>query len=103
VTLIKKPLAEYDGLFKKVDARTAKIVESIRDHEATTEAIRQARDDLHKRFMVWDELIAQWQDLPVETGNIAETLVRTTYRLVARHFPQDQDWTRAPGSVESRS
>ena len=103
VTLIKKPLAEYDGLFRKLDARTAKIVDMVRDHEACIEAIRAARDDIHKRFMLWDDLIPQWQALPVEIGSTAETLVRTTYRLVVRHFPQGQDWGLTMGGVESRS
>ena len=103
VALIKKPLGEYDGLFRKIDARTAKVVELVKDHEAYIEAIRGARDDLHKRFMLWDDLIPQWQALPVEAGSAAEALVRTTYRLVVRHFPQDQGWTLTMGSVESRS
>jgi hypothetical protein len=103
VTLIKKPLAEYDGLFRKLDARTAKILEMVQDHEACIEAIRAARDDIHKRLMLWDELIPQWQALPVEIGSAAETLVRTTYRLLVRHFPQDQGWERTFGGLDQRS
>ncbi|MBV8538018.1 MAG: hypothetical protein JO128_20650 [Alphaproteobacteria bacterium] len=102
VTLIKKPLAEYDGLFRKVDARTAKILDMVRDQDACIEAIRAARDDLHKRFMLWDDLIPQWQELPVEMGSAAETLVRTTYRLVVRHFPQEQGWERTFGGLDQR-
>ena len=103
VTLMKKPLGEYDGLFRKLDARTAKILEMVRDPDACIEAIRAARDDIHKRFMLWDDLIPQWQALPVEIGSAAETLVRTTYRLVVRHFPQEQGWDRTFGSLDQRS
>ena len=103
VTLIKKPLSEYDGLFRKLDARTAKILEMVRDHEAYIEAIRAVRDDMHKRFMLWDELIPRWQALAVEVGSTAETLVRTTYGVVVRHFPQDQGWGLTFGGVDKRS
>ena len=103
VALIKKPLGEYDGLFRKIDARTTKIVELVKEHEAYIEAIRVARDDIHKRFMLWDDLIPQWQALAVEASAAAEALVRTTYGLVVRHFPQEQGWNLTLGSVASRS
>ncbi len=103
VTLIKKPLGEYDGLFRKLDARTAKIFEMVRDPDACIEAVRAARDDIHKRFMLWDDLIPQWQELTVEIGSTAETLARSTYRLLVRHFPQDQGWDRTFGGLDSRS
>jgi hypothetical protein len=103
VTLIKKPLGEYDAMFRKIDTRTAKILDMVREHDGYVEAIRQARDDIHKRFMLWDDLIPQWQALAVEAGSAAETLVGTTYRLVVRHFPQDQGWNLTFGGVDSRS
>jgi hypothetical protein len=103
VTLIKKPLGEYDGLFRKIDARTAKILDMVREHEAFVEAIRQARDDIHKRFILWDDLVPQWQALPVEISSTAEALVRTTYRLVVRYFPQDQGWGLTFGGPDQRA
>lgn len=103
VTLMRKPLGEYDGLFRRLDARTAKILDVFRDYEAHIVAIREARDDLHRRFMLWDELIPQWQALAVESSSAAEALARTTYRLVVRQFPQEQGWNLQLGSVESRS
>lgn len=103
VTLMKRPLAEYDGLFRKVDARTARILEVFRDYDAEVAAIRQARDDIHRRFMLWDDLVPQWQALAVEVSGASEALVRATYRLVVRHFPQDQGWQLQFGDVGSRS
>ena len=103
VTLMRKPLAEYDGLFRQVDARSSGVLEVFRTYEAHLAAIRQARDDIHRRFMPWDELIPQWQVLAVEVGSAAETLVRLTYRLLVRHFPQDQGWELQFGGVGSRS
>jgi len=53
--------------------------------------------------MLWDELIPRWQALAVEVGSTAETLVRTTYGVVVRHFPQDQGWGLTFGGVDKRS
>jgi hypothetical protein len=92
VTLMKKPLAEYDGLFAEVDARTGDILRVLQTFDAQVQFVRNRRDDLHRRFMPWDELIARWQSLPVEMTAEAEALLRDTYRFVARQFPQSTDW-----------
>lgn len=92
VTLMKKPLGEYDGLFRQLDTQTSGIVDILRDHDAQVAAIRHSRDEIHRRFMLWDDLIPQWQALPVEISSAAEALVRLTYRLVVRHFPQEMGW-----------
>jgi hypothetical protein len=102
ITLMRKPLGEYDGQFRKVDARTSKILEVFRDYDAEVAAIREARDQIHRRFMLWDDLIPQWQALAVAPGSAAEALVRTTYRLVVRHFPQDVGWQLQFGDLGSR-
>lgn len=103
VTLMRKPLAEYDALFRQVDARTSRVLEVFRTYDAHLAAIRQARDDIHRRFMPWDELIPQWQVQSVEVGSTAEGLVRATYRLLVRQFPQDMGWELQFGGVGSRS
>jgi hypothetical protein len=103
ITLIKKPLAEYDGLFRQIDARASGILEVVRTYDTQVKIIREARDELHRRFMLWDELVAKWQEQPIEIGGPAETLIRATYRLVVRHFPQDTEWNLQFGQVESRS
>ena len=92
VTLIRKPIGEYEGQFRLIDAQTSGILNLIRDHSAQVAAIRQARDNLHKRFMIWDDLVPRWQDLAVEVSPSAEVLIRATYRLVVRNFPQDTRW-----------
>ncbi len=103
ITLMKKPLVEYDGLFRQIDARTASILDIFRDYNGHVTAIRQARDDIHRRFMLWDDLIPPWQDLAVEIGGGAEGLVRRTYRLLARHFPLEFGWDLQFGGLGPRS
>jgi hypothetical protein len=103
ITLIRKPLGEYEALFRRIDSRTGSILEVFRSYDAQVKSIREARDDLHRRFMLWDDLVPKWQDQPIDVGGAAETLIRATYRLVVRHFPQDTEWQLQTGQVESRS
>ncbi|HEX9465344.1 MAG TPA: hypothetical protein VGB82_22295 [Alphaproteobacteria bacterium] len=103
ITLIRKPLGEYEGLFRQLDARTSGILEVFRTYDAQVTSIREARDDLHRRFMIWDELVVQWQNQVIEVSGPAETLIRATYRLVVRHFPQATEWQLQLGNIESRS
>jgi len=103
IQLMRKPLGEYEALFRGIDAKTSGILNIMRGYDALIPAVRETRDDLHKRFMIWDELVPKWQDQVVELGGNAEALIRATYRLVVRHFPQGTDWSLQFGGVESRS
>jgi hypothetical protein len=97
--LIRKPIGEYEGHFRLIDAQTTGILNLVRDYNSQLVAIRQARDDLHRRFMIWDDVVPRWQDLSVAMGPPAEMLIRATYRLLARNFPQDTVWPLQFGSL----
>ena len=59
--------------------------------------IRDTRDTLHQRFMLWDSLIEQWSSVPLERSGPLDRLVRVTYQFCARHFPQANDWSLTRG------
>ncbi len=101
LVLMRRPLGEYEGIFRQIDARTTGILNVFKNYEVLVAAVRQTRDDLHRRFMLWDELIVKWQELPVEMSPAAEALIRATYRLMARHFPQSTDWGLQFGNLGS--
>ena len=99
LVLMRKPIAEFDGIFNQADGQTSEIVSVLGNFEGQIAFIRETRDSLHGKFMLWDALIQQWQDLPVEIGTPAETLLRATYRFMARHFSQDESWTLQYGQL----
>lgn len=99
LTLMKKPLGECEAIFAEVDARSRDILGVLKTFEAQVEYVRNRRDDLHRRFMAWDELIPRWQGLAVEMTAEAETLLRDTYRFVVRQFPQTADWQLQFGNL----
>jgi hypothetical protein len=102
LTLMRKPFGEYESIFRAIDARTNGIVALVRNFDAQVTAIRTTRDELHRRFMMWDELIPQWQELAVEMTPAAENLIRVTYRFTARQFPQSTDWELQFGDLGPR-
>ena len=90
--LMKKPVDEIASLFEQIDVNTGEIMNTMRKFAAQIRYIRGGRDDLHQRFLRWDDLLTKWEGVAIEQGPIVDRLVRITYQFVARHFPQGNDW-----------
>lgn len=58
--LIRAPLADFDSMFTQADAQTGEILAVLRNIGAQTKFIREMRDELHHRLMLWDEMITPW-------------------------------------------
>ncbi len=91
--LMKRPVEEIATIFEQLDANTGEILNTMKKFAAQIRYIRDTRDTLHQRFMLWDDLIEQWQGLSLERSAVLDRLVRVTYRFAARHFPQGNDWS----------
>jgi hypothetical protein len=92
--LMRTPVDEYRDAFANVDAQFAEMLNVLRKPDEMIAFIRRNRDELHQRLMIWDSLVSQWE--PEDAGRRSkrlETLLRATYRFVARRFPVDQDWS----------
>lgn len=92
-TLMKKPVEEIAALFDKLDADTGEILITLRKFPSQIRYIRDTRDDFHQRFMMWDGLLAEWKDVPLERSLRVDRLVRVSYRFLAHHFPLDSEWS----------
>ena len=91
--LLKSPVTEFAGIFQGVDAQTGELLSVLRNLKHQIDFVRKMRDELHGRFMRWDEMIELWDPVPAERGDAIESALRTTYRFLARYFPQRTDWT----------
>jgi hypothetical protein len=92
--LMRSPIDDYRTSFNNIDAQSAEILNVVRKPDELVAFIRKNRDDLHQRLMIWDSLVEEWKE--EEAGSRSkrlETLLRATYRFVARQFPADQDWS----------
>ncbi len=90
--LIRPPMTNYNNLFDQVDAQTCEILIVLKDVARQVKLIRDARDELHFGFMIWDQMVDRWKFQPVERGEEAELLIRDTYKFLARNFEQSQAW-----------
>ncbi len=91
--LLREAISDIETVFEIVDAQTCEILTVLRSFDAYVGHIREARDDLHRRFMDWDEILEPWETEEAnERGDEVEQLIKRTYRLLAQKFPQTQDW-----------
>jgi len=91
--LMKKPVDDIAGILLQVDANTGEVFNVLKRLPEVIGYIREKRDELHQRFMLWDDILPAWKSMPMERDGRIDKLVRTTYRFVARHFPQDSEWS----------
>jgi len=90
--LMKQLVDEITAMFEQVDANTGEIVNTMKKFSSQIRYIRDTRDGLHQKFMIWDGLITEWKDVPLERSLKVDRLVRISYRFLAHHFPLDSEW-----------
>ena len=91
--LIERAKAEYQAIFDAIDDRTSDVVPMLRDIDESIIYIRRMRDDLHIRFLAWDDLLYEWKDNLVEYSIKVNELLRTTHQFLAPRFMTFTDWT----------
>ncbi len=92
--LMRAPIDDYRTAFNSIDAHFAEILNVIRKPDEMVAFVRKNRDDLHQRLMIWDALVEEWREEEASArSKRLESLLRATYRFVARRFPADQDWS----------
>ncbi len=91
--LLRDAIEDIETVFDMVDAQTCEILTVLRSFDLHIGHIREARDDLHRRFMDWDEIIEPWKsEAGTERGDEVEQLIKQTYQLLAQKFAQAQEW-----------
>jgi hypothetical protein len=91
-TLLMRPVAHIAARFDELYADTGEIGGVLLMLDAHVALVRQTRDDLHTRLMLWDPVIAQWQMLVPSRNPATEAAVRQLYQFAAQHFAQGKDW-----------
>lgn len=90
--LIERAVAEYKAMFDDIDERTGAVVPLLRDIDDSIVYIRKMRDDLHVRFLAWDDLLKQWEPRLVEYSFKVNELLRATHQFLAPRFMSFTDW-----------
>lgn len=90
--LIRPATQSFIGLFDQVDAQTSEIMSVLKSYDSMVKFVREMRDELHQRLVMWDEIIPTWEIGLDRRRDSIRDAVRATYRFVAFHFPQTHDW-----------
>ncbi|MEE9597841.1 MAG: hypothetical protein V3V96_13785 [Acidiferrobacterales bacterium] len=95
--LLQRARSEFGMKFKAVNAQNCEMLTVLRGFDLYVQHIRDTRDDLHHRFMDWDETIKQWQaEEATAPSDEATLLIKQTYHFLAVRFTKTQKW----GSVK---
>jgi len=90
--LMQPPVKDFTQIFEQVDEQSVKLVPMLKAFNKQVVFIRDVRDELHQKMLIWDEAIEKWDfDLSHKSKQCREA-VQFTYRFVAFNFPQNQDW-----------
>ena len=97
--LLNPALLDVEMQFEQLEASTCEIVTVLKKFNKHVDLIRKTRDDLHNRFMVWQELLDHWQgDIAVDQpSDDLHRVIKKTYQFAAKYFTQAQTWTAAAG------
>lgn len=90
--LLDPVIKKFDRTFTEIDAQTCEVLVILKNFEPTVQTIREARDDLHQRFMIWGEMVDGWQGLIMEEDPKIERQLKVTYQFLARNYMQSQSW-----------
>jgi hypothetical protein len=83
---------DFQARFDAIDNQTSEIIVVLQNLDAKKVSIRRSRDDLYKRLMAWDDLLASWHNAQVSKSKSVIELVRDTYRFLAPRYMQVQEW-----------
>lgn len=98
--LLEAGIEEWHNRFQSVDADHADVMGALRDVEARIIALRDTRDDLWQRMLVWDDLLREWDFAVIKRSAEALKLIDKTYRFLAPRYMEVDEWVLASTLVE---
>jgi hypothetical protein len=92
--LMKKPLADFQENFDRIDKETSEIMTVLSALDAKREQVRELRDELYVRFEAWEEIVEKWRGVDLQDPqefNIPNAL-RELYRFLAQRYLEVDEW-----------
>jgi hypothetical protein len=90
-SLLEVPIKEQFEKFTEFDTYMTDIINIMRHFDAQVNFIRGERDAFHQTYMLWENLLIQWNEFPGGRNDAASNLVNETYRFAAQHFVRTAD------------
>lgn len=90
--LMEVAAPEFVERFEEIDMKTSEIMTAMRNMAEQKKYVRQQRDDLYCRLVIWDDMFEWWDQVVLENnGDNVETM-RESYRFLAPRFMQTDEW-----------
>ena len=90
--LMRRPQGELQNIFDQVDGMSGEILSLLKNLTRQIEFIRESRDELHQRMMLWDESIEKFATIQVERSPENEAMMKEFDRFLARNFIVEKPW-----------
>lgn len=90
--LMGPPIKDFNQIFDTVDLQMRDVPYTLKTFSKQLIFIREMRDELHQKMLIWDEAIEYWDIDLSHKSKASREAVQFTYRFVAFNFPQSQDW-----------
>jgi len=89
--LFNAAIEDFTARFETVDAQTGEIMAALKNLDTVKAYLREHRNDLRVRLVVWEDILLKWLRRPVRASREMEDLVDETYRFLApRYMPVDK-------------
>jgi hypothetical protein len=90
--LILRPIDAFEKVFGEADDASKSIVNTLKNLNQHIDVIRGTRDRLHAQLMLWDDILAQWQELSAEISVANEKTIKDLYRFLAQNYLTQKSW-----------
>jgi len=91
-SILAKPIKDFGAVLEEVDAGLVEILPTLKLYPQRVQFIREKRDRLRERYLLWEEVLEMWNNVPLEQCAEASYAIQETYRFAASRFPQGQKW-----------
>jgi len=91
-SILARPIKEFGAVFEEIDAGLGEILPTLQLFPQRVQYIREKRDKLREKYLVWEEILAMWDNVPLEFCAESSYAIQETYRFAASRFPQGQKW-----------
>jgi len=92
--LMKKPIADYQSRFSRIDAQTGNILTVLSNLDVQRDYVSGVRNEMYVRLEAWQEIIERWRGvnpLYPQDFNIGKGL-RDLYRFLAQRYMEVDEW-----------
>jgi len=98
--LLDTGVEEWHARFQSIEADHADVMGALRDIDGQIARLRETRDDLWQRMLVWDDLLRDWDFAVIKRSAESLKLIDTTYRFLAPRFMDVDEWVLNNSVVE---